>query len=177
MKVILVIAMLVVVGVAGYVVYLGITGTPAYIPIIQSSTATSTVSIFRATSTAPITITTSIPREEKKEEIKTVQKIDEVVGIGAEAITGKKVTVEYTGTLLDGKKFDSSKDHGKPFSFVLGASEVIKGWDEGVVGMKVGGKRKLIIPARFGYGEWGTPDGSIPGNATLVFEIELLQVE
>lgn len=101
---------------------------------------------------------------------------DEVVGIGAEAVSGKSVTVNYTGTLTDGTKFDSSLDHGQPFVFNLGAGQVIQGWDEGVVGMKVGGKRKLTIPPSLGYGAAGIP-GAIPGNATLIFDIELLKVE
>ena len=101
---------------------------------------------------------------------------DEVVGTGAEATAGKKVTVNYVGTLTDGKKFDSSYDRGTPFSFNLGAGEVIDGWDQGVTGMKVGGKRKLTIPASLGYGDQGV-SGAIPGGATLIFEVELLVVE
>lgn len=101
---------------------------------------------------------------------------DLVVGTGAEAVSGKRVTVNYSGTLIDGTKFDSSYDRGTPFSFNLGAGEVIKGWDLGVAGMKVGGKRKLTIPPQFGYGASGA--GSIiPPNATLIFEVELLKVE
>ncbi|MDR3399595.1 MAG: FKBP-type peptidyl-prolyl cis-trans isomerase [Pandoraea sp.] len=97
------------------------------------------------------------------------------VGDGAEATPGKTVTVHYTGWLTDGKKFDSSKDRNDPFAFVLGGGMVIRGWDEGVAGMKVGGKRKLIIPAELGYGARGA-GGVIPPNATLVFEVELLDV-
>jgi FKBP-type peptidyl-prolyl cis-trans isomerase len=101
---------------------------------------------------------------------------DIVVGTGDEAVFGKKVTVNYSGTLIDGTKFDSSYDRGVPFSFNLGAGEVIKGWDQGVVGMKVGGKRKLTIPSSLGYGASGA--GSvIPPDATLIFEVELLKVE
>jgi peptidylprolyl isomerase/FKBP-type peptidyl-prolyl cis-trans isomerase FkpA len=100
---------------------------------------------------------------------------DVVIGEGDEAIAGREVTVHYTGWLTDGTKFDSSKDRSQPFSFPLGAGHVIKGWDEGVQGMKVGGKRKLTIPPQLGYGARGA-GGVIPPNATLVFEVELLSV-
>lgn len=96
-------------------------------------------------------------------------------GAGAEAKSGNTVTVHYVGTLTDGKKFDSSRDRGKGFSFALGAGQVIKGWDQGVAGMKVGGLRKLTIPAHLAYGDRGF--GSvIPPGSTLVFEVELLEV-
>jgi peptidylprolyl isomerase/FKBP-type peptidyl-prolyl cis-trans isomerase FkpA len=98
------------------------------------------------------------------------------IGEGAEATSGKEVTVHYTGWLTDGTKFDSSKDRSQPFSFPLGAGHVIKGWDQGVVGMKEGGKRKLTIPAELGYGARGA-GGVIPPNAVLVFEVELLKVD
>jgi len=101
---------------------------------------------------------------------------DSKVGTGAEAVAGKRVTVHYTGWLTNGTKFDSSKDHGQPFSFQLGAGQVIKGWDQGVAGMKVGGVRKLTIPPSMGYGDRGA-GGIIPPNATLVFEVELLGVD
>ena len=98
-----------------------------------------------------------------------------VAGQGAEAAAGQSVTVHYTGWLTDGRKFDSSKDRGDPFVFPLGRGHVIKGWDEGVAGMKVGGKRKLTIPPALGYGARGA-GGVIPPNATLVFEVELLGI-
>ena len=98
-----------------------------------------------------------------------------VVGSGAPAAAGQKVSVHYTGWLTNGTKFDSSKDRGDPFVFPLGKGQVIKGWDEGVAGMKVGGKRKLTIPSALGYGARGAA-GVIPPNATLVFEVELLAV-
>ncbi len=101
---------------------------------------------------------------------------DEEVGTGPEPRTGQTVTVHYTGTLENGKKFDSSVDRGQPFSFVIGVGQVIKGWDEGVASMKVGGKRKLIIPSELGYGARGA-GGVIPPNATLVFDVELLGVK
>ncbi len=101
---------------------------------------------------------------------------DDVVGTGTEAQKGKTVSVHYTGWLADGTKFDSSRDRNTPFSFPLGQGQVIKGWDEGVAGMKVGGKRTLTIPADLGYGARGA-GGVIPPNATLKFEVELLDVK
>lgn len=100
---------------------------------------------------------------------------DEVVGTGVEAVAGKKVTVNYLGTLTNGTKFDSSYDRNTPFTFSLGAGEVIAGWDQGFTGMKIGGKRKLTIPPSLGYGS--ADMGAIPPNSTLVFEVELLKVE
>jgi FKBP-type peptidyl-prolyl cis-trans isomerase FkpA len=111
--------------------------------------------------------TTTTPSGLKYEDVK--------VGTGDTATAGKNVSVHYTGTLTDGKKFDSSKDRGQPFEFPLGGGRVIKGWDEGVQGMKVGGVRKLTIPPELGYGPRGA-GGVIPPNATLVFEVELLGV-
>src|SRR3982751_108883 len=112
-----------------------------------------------------------------------LQKIDVKQGTGQEATAGKAVVVHYTGWLYDtsrpdshGAKFDSSRDRGVPFGFVLGAGRVIKGWDEGVAGMKVGGQRTLVIPARLAYGERGA-GGVIPPNATLIFDVELVEVK
>ncbi|MBA3824135.1 MAG: FKBP-type peptidyl-prolyl cis-trans isomerase [Ktedonobacterales bacterium] len=104
-----------------------------------------------------------------------LQFIDVVVGDGAEARNGQKVAVHYTGWLKNGTKFDSSRDRGKPFPFKLGNGDVIKGWDLGVAGMKVGGQRRLIIPADLGYGAGGYPP-VIPPKATLTFDVELLSV-
>src|SRR5215831_15717907 len=112
---------------------------------------------------------------EASTKITTLQITDTKVGTGAEAVPGRKVKVHYTGTLLDGLKFDSSRDHGEPFEFTLGEHEVIDGWDEGVKGMRVGGIRQLIIPASMGYGAHGSGE-NIPPNAALKFEIELLEV-
>ncbi|MCE7530074.1 FKBP-type peptidyl-prolyl cis-trans isomerase [Polynucleobacter sp. IMCC 29146] len=112
-----------------------------------------------------------------------LKKIDVVVGTGADATSGSNVSVHYTGWLYDpsapnnkGKKFDSSLDRGQPFGFPLGGGRVIRGWDEGVAGMKVGGKRTLIIPPEMGYGASGA-GGVIPPNATLLFDVELLGVK
>lgn len=101
---------------------------------------------------------------------------DKVVGTGAEAKPGSTVDVHYTGWLTDGSKFDSSRDSGKPFRFTIGQGQVIQGWDEGIAGMKVGGKRRLFVPPTLGYGPQGYPP-VIPPNATLVFDVELLSVE
>ncbi len=155
MKILLSTALVALVAFVGYIAYLGFTGTPASLPFVSGN--------------GSVADSTDMTNE--------LQSTDVVVGTGAEAVSGKKVTVHYVGTLTDGTKFDASKDPGQPFSFMLGAGQVIKGWDEGVVGMKVGGKRTLVIPGDLAYGAGGTPDGTIPPNATLKFEIELLGVE
>jgi FKBP-type peptidyl-prolyl cis-trans isomerase len=121
------------------------------------------------------------PTQDKKEPKVITTKsglkyIDEKEGTGAEAKKGDTVDVHYTGWLKDGKKFDSSKDRGRPLSFKLGEGRVIKGWEEGISGMKVGGKRKLIIPPDLAYGEKGFP-GAIPPNAELTFEVELVGIK
>ncbi len=123
---------------------------------------------------------TAAPPAHASGQVDKLSMIDTRVGSGAEAKAGMKVTVQYTGWLYDasakdkhGTRFDSSRDHGEPFSFVLGAGNVIAGWDQGVVGMRVGGKRTLLIPASLGYGAAGA-GGDIPPNASLVFDVELL---
>ena len=105
-------------------------------------------------------------------------KIDEIiVGTGASPTKGKTVTVHYTGWLTNGKKFDSSVDRGKPFEFRIGVGQVIQGWDQGVMSMKIGGKRRLTIPPQLAYGSRNVGDGLIPPNSTLIFEVELLGVK
>jgi FKBP-type peptidyl-prolyl cis-trans isomerase FkpA len=137
---------------------------PAGAPAAGSSPSTTTVSKFGA-------------------KVTELQIVDEKPGTGAEAVAGKAVIVHYTGWLYEpgavdghGAKFDSSRDRGVPFGFVLGAGKVIKGWDEGVAGMKVGGRRTLVIPPGKAYGERGA-GGVIPPGATLLFDVELLDVK
>ena len=101
---------------------------------------------------------------------------DVTVGQGKEATSGSNVTVHYTGWLPNGKKFDSSRDRGEPFAFTIGAGQVIPGWDEGVKGMREGGRRKLVLPPGMAYGEAGAPP-DIPPGATLVFDVEVLKVD
>lgn len=124
---------------------------------------------------ASSTLTTSTTNTMNGNATNGLQVDDVKVGTGAEAVSGQEVTVHYVGTLDDGTKFDSSRDRGTPFTFNLGAGQVIKGWDLGVAGMKVGGVRKLTIPADLAYGDRAI--GSIPAGSTLHFEVELLGVK
>src|SRR5258707_9385238 len=129
-------------------------------------------------SATPTTANTSSPVKVNGQPTTTssgLQYWDITVGSGATAVAGSTVKVHYSGFLTTGEKFDSSRDRGEPFSFPLGAGQVIKGWDEGVAGMKVGGQRQLRIPPALGYGAAGA-GGSIPPNATLIFDVELLEV-
>ncbi|HEX3429712.1 MAG TPA: FKBP-type peptidyl-prolyl cis-trans isomerase [Rhizomicrobium sp.] len=134
--------------------------------------------LFVLGAAAPVATTTYAAPASQPNQLKI---IDTKVGAGAVAKAGEQVTVHYTGWLYQngakGKKFDSSVDRGTPFSFALGAGNVIPGWDQGVAGMKVGGSRTLIIPPDLGYGAGGTPDGTIPPNATLIFDVQLLKVQ
>lgn len=142
-----------------------------------------TLNACKAESTAPKTQTSTKETTAMTTEITELQKIDTQVGTGREAEAGFNVTVHYTGWLFDaaaeghkGKKFDSSLDRNQPFNFFLGGGQVIQGWDEGFAGMKIGGKRTLIIPSEMGYGARGA-GGAIPPNAALIFDVELLDVK
>ena len=157
--------------VIGFLILLGI-GGGIYIAKTGSNQAFPTSS---PTSTIEGAIEgTSTDSAKTKMEDKLITE-DVKVGTGAEAVAGRKITVHYSGTFTDGTKFDSSYDRGTPFTFTLGIGEVIKGWDLGISGMKVGGKRKLTIPSSLGYGP--NDYQSIPGNSALIFEVELLKVE
>ena len=134
--------------------------------------------VFSVIQTLPPKVTEMPGVDPNIEIVKTasgLQYQDQVVGTGAVAQAGQTVSVNYTGWLVDGSKFDSSADHGQPLEFTLGDGSVIPGWDEGVATMKVGGKRQLVIPAELGYGDTGS--GAIPPGATLIFEVELLEIQ
>jgi FKBP-type peptidyl-prolyl cis-trans isomerase len=143
---------------------------PAAVPVSTSTPGSDTWGATSQPSTASTTQSTGT--KPMQSELKIT---DLTVGSGPEAKNGMKVTVNYVGTLVNGTKFDSSIDRGEPFTFTLGAGEVIQGWDYGVLGMKVGGKRKLVIPADLAYGSRAI--GTIPANSTLVFEVDLLGVK
>jgi FKBP-type peptidyl-prolyl cis-trans isomerase len=145
----------------------------------------SITALFAAPALAVASSATAAPplQNPPPEPVSALVMVDRVVGSGPEAKSGQRVQVHYTGWLYNpgqesgrGQKFDSSKDSGRPFVFPLGAGRVIKGWDQGVAGMKVGGQRVLIIPAALGYGSRGA-GGVIPPNATLIFDVELLGVQ
>jgi FKBP-type peptidyl-prolyl cis-trans isomerase len=141
-------------------------------PLPQASVAPSAA----ATAAAPAAQPASAPAASAPGSVTTLVKEDVKVGKGAAAKSGDQIRVHYTGKLLDGTKFDSSVDRNEPFALTLGAGMVIKGWDEGIVGMKVGGKRKLTIPSNMAYGPSGHPP-VIPPNSPLVFDVELIEIE
>src|SRR5882757_480455 len=148
------------------------------VAIILALTAASVAA--QSAAKKPAASNTASPTKVTGEGVKTPSGLiywDIRVGNGEFAKEGKHVRVHYTGWLTTGKKFDSSVDAGKPFDFTIGNGEVIKGWEEGVAGMRVGGKRQLRIPPALGYGAEGTPGGPIPPNANLIFDVQLLQVQ
>jgi len=171
----------VIVVIVGVLFYLNSTGEVA--PTAEVTKVVETQKVTENTEVKPETKVESVPVINSNTNTKMTEQniggmivVDEVVGTGATAIAGDTVTVQYVGSLTNGKVFDASRNHGdKGFSFALGAGQVIKGWDLGVAGMKVGGKRKLTIPSDMAYGNRAMGD-AIPANSTLVFEVELLKV-
>jgi FKBP-type peptidyl-prolyl cis-trans isomerase len=150
-----------------------------YVAAIAIVLALTAVLLFAQTAKKSST-NTNAPTKVTGEGVKTPSGLvywDIRVGTGEAAKEGSRVRVHYTGWLTNGKKFDSSVDAGQPFDFRIGNGDVIKGWEEGVAGMRVGGKRQLRIPPNLGYGAEGTPGGPIPPNATLIFDVQLLQVQ
>jgi FKBP-type peptidyl-prolyl cis-trans isomerase len=141
----------------------------------DTTSTTTTTTTTTTSSAAPTSISTDA-KVTTKDGLKYTVLTQAKAG-AKEAKSGDQVSVHYTGWLPTGKKFDSSKDRNQPFQFALGAGQVIKGWDEGVAGMKVGEKRKLVIPSELGYGERGAGNGDIPPNSTLIFEVELLDIK
>ncbi|RPI86688.1 MAG: FKBP-type peptidyl-prolyl cis-trans isomerase [Chloroflexi bacterium] len=146
---------------------------------VAAEATTTAQAQFGTTQTAQVALATPFGAESDAEVVTTasgLQYQDLVIGEGDAAQAGDTVSVHYTGWLVDGTEFDTSRDSGQPFEFTIGQGSVISGWDEGVAGMMVGGVRKLYIPSELGYGAGGSPP-VIPGNATLVFEVELLAVQ
>ncbi|WP_084675864.1 FKBP-type peptidyl-prolyl cis-trans isomerase [Candidatus Paracaedibacter acanthamoebae] len=144
--------------------------------MLKYATMVAMVAVACAEASNMSNATSEAPSEQERKVSDKLVITDEKIGDGAEAKAGQLVTVHYTGRLTDGTKFDSSVDRNQPFRFMLGVGQVIKGWDEGVVGMKIGGQRKLVIPAEKGYGARGA-GAAIPPNATLEFDVELISVE
>jgi len=152
-------------------------------PSLAASTETTTPTPTTTPTITASPTTTSTPATTKTDAKNTVttasglKYVDLKVGSGATPKTGQTISVHYTGTLENGTKFDSSRDRNEPIEFPLGTGKVIPGWDEGLSTMKVGGRRQLIIPGKLGYGATGTPDGTIPPNATLLFDVELMGIK
>jgi FKBP-type peptidyl-prolyl cis-trans isomerase FkpA len=151
-----------------------------YVAAVAIVLVLTVVSVIAQTARKSAAPNTNAPTKVTGDGVKTPSGLiywDIRVGNGEVAKEGSHVRVHYTGWLTNGKKFDSSVDAGKPFDFTIGNGEVIKGWEEGVAGMRVGGKRQLRIPPDLGYGAEGTPGGPIPPNATLIFDVQLLGVQ